>query len=151
MKNSPINPTVEGFFSLEKLAQKVLPWRFRRMMVLSGAYGLISSIDKPLKNHAKELAEVLHLSQDPESVRVPIAFHSILVSKFNDLNVPVLGRNISIRDAASRYLNVTERQALSEVLADNIPPCLRYTHKNCMAEDLFRLLGFVGEKHFKMA
>ena len=147
MNKNPSNPQTERFFSFKNLIQSVLPWRFRRMMVLSGAFGLISSIDKPMLGHAKEVVEVLKLSKDPESVNVPIALHSILVSKFNHLRVPVHGRSISIRDAATRNLNLDERKALSKLMAANVPPTLCYTHKNCMAEDIFRLLSFVGEKH----
>ena len=65
MNKNPSNPQTERFFSFKNLIQSVLPWRFRRMMVLSGAFGLISSIEKPMLGHAKELVDVLKLSKDP--------------------------------------------------------------------------------------
>ena len=131
---------------LQGAIQGLLPWRFRRMLVLSGAYGLISSMEGALRSHASELSQVMQLSRDPQSIEVPITFHSVLVSKFNDLNVMVQGKNITLAEAASRTLNDEERLALAEVMARNVSPILRYSRISCMAEDIKRLLGFVESK-----
>lgn len=133
-------------FGFSSIVQSILPWRFRRLLVLSGTYGALSSMEAPLRQHAQELSEVLCLSNDPESVEVPIALHSILVSKFNKLNVQVHGQHISLKDAVSRNLNKPERKALADAMAKNVHPSLRYSHRGCMAEDLYRLLGFVENK-----
>lgn len=143
MKTLNLNKSSFGFSSI---VQSILPWRFRRLLVLSGTYGALSSLETPLRQHAQELSEVLCLSKDPDSVEVPIALHSILVSKFNKLNVQVQGQHISLRDVVTRNLNSPERKAMAEAMAKSVHPSLQYSHRGCMVEDLYRLLGFVGNK-----
>lgn len=127
------------------VVRRILPWRFRRMMVLSGFFGLLASLDEPLKAHATDLSKVLHLSKDHNSVMVPIHLHSILVSRFNNLNIPVEGRNVSINDVLNGPLDESTRKALSNQMATMVAPSLRYSHLNCMAYDFYRLLGFIGQ------
>lgn len=140
-----INP-----FGFVSVMQKALPWRFRRMLVLAGTYGALTSMEKALRSHATELSEVLHLSNDPDSVAVPIKFHSVFVAKFNTLNVEVQGHTVTLKDAATRSLKDTERKALAESLAEHVPASLCYSHLGCMVEDITRLLSFVENKRLAM-
>lgn len=125
--------------------RQMLPWRFRRMIVLSGCFGLLSSLDKPLLTHSEELSEVLNLARNPDSIKVPIKLHSIIVSQFSTLNLELNGKTITINDVVEGNLSEEVRMALSEKMAYLVPPSLCYSLPNCMAYDFYRLLGFVSK------
>lgn len=136
--------------SLCRIVKKILPWKFRRLLVLGGTYGALSSLEEPLREHAQELGQALNLSSDTSSVKGAVSFHSILVAKFNNLNTEIEGKRITLKDVVSRKLTDEESRALANQLVKNVHPSLQYKQPSIMVDDFMRLFAFTGRLlHFR--
>lgn len=121
-----------------------LPRRFKRLLVLGSAYGSIASLERSYLKHAEELTKVLNLTTRPDSVGVPIKLHSVVISRFNELNVKVGTRTITLHDVASRELKAEEEEAMVQELCKSVPKSLQYSED--MRSDFFALLRFVNQR-----
>lgn len=128
------------------IVQSLLPWKFRRLLVLAGTYGALSSMEKPLREHAQELSEVLNLASNTTPVTGLVQFHSILVSRFDKLNTEVQGKQIALKDVVSRKLSEDESRALADKLVRNVHPSLLYKQPCVMIDDLMRLFAFASKR-----
>ena len=102
-------------------------------------------MDEPLRKHAQDLSNVLNLAKNTGSIEVPIRLHSIFVTQFNQLNIEINGRFLTLEDVVKKPLDEETREALSKEMANMVTPSLRYSNTDCMAYDFYRLLGFINQ------
>lgn len=126
-----------------KFCKKVLPDKFKRLILLSSLTGYINNVHTMEKALSERLNELLNISNKSNSLVVPIMYSSRIWYQINPIN-ELKEKGIYCYDIKSFIQNNRNNfrniRILSDILVKLTPEHLMYSSKHRMRKDIFKLL-----------